>query len=50
MSVNVEVKKNGQNITEVAVLADFAEHIGELSDSAIEKAKSRAEELKKLMK
>jgi F-type H+-transporting ATPase subunit epsilon len=36
-------------ITEVAVLADFAEHISELSDIAIEKAKARAEELKNLM-
>ena len=35
--------------TEVAVLADFAEHISELSDVAIEKAKARAEELKNLM-
>jgi len=51
----VEVKKNlsavaGEgDITEVAVLADFAEHLSELSDVAIEKAKARAEELKKLM-
>lgn len=35
--------------TEVTVLADFAEHIGELSDEKIEKAKSRAKELKKQM-
>jgi len=35
--------------TEVAVLADFAEHVSELSDIAIEKAKARAEELKKLI-
>lgn len=45
----VEIKKNGNDITEVAVLADFAEHISELSDVAIEKAKARAEELKNLM-
>lgn len=45
----VEVKKNEKNITEVAVLADFAEHVGELSEEKIEKAKTRAEELKKLM-
>ena len=45
----VEVKQNGKGETEVAVLADFAEHVGELSDIAIEKAKARAEELKKLM-
>ena len=45
----VEVKKNNEDITEVAVLADFAEHLSELSDAVIEKAKARAEELKKLM-
>jgi len=36
-----------KGVTEVAVLADFAEHMSELSDTAIEKAKARAEELKK---
>lgn len=45
----VEIKQNEKGETEVAVLADFAEHIGELSESAVEKAKTRAEELKKLM-
>ncbi len=45
----VEIKKNKEDQTEVAVLADFAEHITEISDIAIEKAKTRAEELKKLM-
>jgi F-type H+-transporting ATPase subunit epsilon len=45
----VEVKKDEKGETEVAVLADFAEHISELSDVAIEKAKARAEELKKIM-
>jgi len=45
----IEVKKNEEGITEVAILADFAEHLSELSDIAIEKAKARAEELKKLM-
>ncbi|MES3032022.1 MAG: ATP synthase F1 subunit epsilon [Patescibacteria group bacterium] len=44
----VEVK-NGKEGTEVAVLADFAEHMSELSDTAIEKAKARSEELKKQM-
>ena len=44
----VEVKKN-DGITEVAVLADFAEHVSELSDEKIEAAKVRAEELKKKM-
>lgn len=42
-----EVKTNTEGITEVAVLADFAEHVSELTDEAIEKAKARAEELKK---
>lgn len=45
----LEVKQNEKGDTEIAVLADFAEHVGELSDLAIEKAKARAEELKKLM-
>lgn len=45
----VEVKKNEKGETEVAVMADFAEHISELSEEAIEKAKTRAAELKKLM-
>ena len=48
----VEVKSLGSTQdkhTEVAVLADFAEHVKEISDEAIEKAKARAEELKKLM-
>jgi F-type H+-transporting ATPase subunit epsilon len=45
----VEVKKNENGVTEVAVLADFAEPISELTDAAIEKAKARAEELKKKM-
>ena len=35
--------------TVVAILADFAEHVHEISDEAVEKAKARAEELKKLM-
>jgi F-type H+-transporting ATPase subunit epsilon len=45
----VEVKQNQKGDTEVAVLADFAEHVSELSDDAIDRAKARAEELKKLM-
>ncbi len=36
-------------ITEVAILADFAEHVSELTEEKIEKAKARAEELKKQM-
>ena len=44
----VEVKTNEQGITEVAVLADFAEHVSELTDEKIAQAKARAEELKKM--
>src|SRR3989338_2678928 len=45
----VEVKKDEKRQTTVAVLADFAEHVSELSHAAIEKAKARAEELRKQM-
>ena len=48
----VEVKSFGvaqDKHTEVSVLADFAKPVSELSDEVIEKAKARAEELKKLM-
>lgn len=41
--------QNSEIVTEVAILADFAEHVSELSDEKIAKAKARAEELKKLM-
>lgn len=43
----VEVKNNETNQTEVAVLADFAEHVGNISDDLIEKAKIEAEKLRK---
>ncbi|MFA6076671.1 MAG: ATP synthase F1 subunit epsilon [Candidatus Paceibacterota bacterium] len=45
----VEVKNGKDGTTEVAVLADFAETIAELTDEKIIQAKARAEELKKLM-
>jgi F-type H+-transporting ATPase subunit epsilon len=45
----LEVKKNEKGITEVAVLADFAETITELTEEKVAKAKARAEELKKKM-
>jgi len=45
----LEVKKSDEGITEVAVMADFAEHVAEMSDIVIEKAKARAVELQKLM-
>jgi len=43
----VEVKKE-DGMTTVAVLADFAEHIADITDEAIEKAKARSLELQKL--
>jgi F-type H+-transporting ATPase subunit epsilon len=43
----VEVKNNEKGITEVAILADYAIHVGDLSDEVIEKAKAKAEELRK---
>lgn len=45
----VEVKKDDDKQTVVAILADFAEHISTLSDEVIAKAKTRSEELKKQM-
>lgn len=42
----VEVKKEN-GATTVAILADFAEHVYEISDEAIAKARARAEELRK---
>ena len=43
----VEVKKDSDGITTVAILADFAEHVADITELEIEKAKIRAEELKK---
>jgi len=45
----LEVKQEENGMTVVAVLADFAEHLSELSDEKIEKAKAQAEDLKKKM-
>lgn len=45
----VEVKRGEKGVTEVAVLADFAEHVSELTEEKIAEAKARAEELKKQM-
>ena len=45
----IEVKKSEEGMTEVAVLADFAEHMSELSEDKIEKAKATAEEIRKNM-
>ncbi|ETB63717.1 TPA: ATP synthase F1 subunit epsilon [Candidatus Nomurabacteria bacterium] len=43
----VEVKNNENKETEVAILADFAENVGEITEEMIEKAKQKAEELRK---
>ena len=45
----LEVKQNKEGITEVAVLADFAEHVSELSEEKIEQAKKTAEDMRKRM-
>ena len=42
--------KDSDYITEVAVLADFAEHVSEMTDEKIEKAKARADELREQIK
>ena len=44
----LEVKNGESGETEVAVLADFAEHVGDITEEAITKAKAKSEELKKL--
>ncbi len=43
----IEVKKGEDGVTNVAILADFALHVSEMNDESIEKAKARAEELRK---
>ncbi len=45
----VEVKTGPDGNTEVAILADFAEHVADITDDAIEKAKAKSEELRKQM-
>ena len=44
----LEVKPQDKGMTEVVVLADFAEHVAEISEDVIAKAKARAEELMKM--
>ena len=41
----VEVNKDAENKTTVAILADFAEHVSDLSEEVVNKAKIRAQEL-----
>jgi F-type H+-transporting ATPase subunit epsilon len=45
----IDIKKNEDGITEVAILADFAEHVSDLSEEKIREAKERSEQLKKEM-
>ncbi len=45
----VEVKTSAEGVTEVAVLADFAEHVSEITDEKIAKAQAKAEEMRKMM-
>jgi len=60
-SGDIVASKNGEHIpfavvggfiefkdNTLAVLADFAEHVSEISDDAVTKAKARAEELQKM--
>jgi len=42
----IETKKEN-DLTTVTILADFAEHVSNISDTEIEKAKAKAEQLKK---
>ncbi|MCX6756156.1 MAG: ATP synthase F1 subunit epsilon [Candidatus Nomurabacteria bacterium] len=44
----VEIKDE-DGVTTVAILADFAEHVSDLTDDAVEKAKARSIELAKQM-
>ena len=43
----VEAKQDEEKNTFVVILADFAEHVSELSEEVVEKAKARATELNK---
>jgi F0F1-type ATP synthase epsilon subunit len=43
----IEVKKE-DGVTTVAILADFAEHVSDITDEEIAKAKAKAAELQKL--
>jgi F0F1-type ATP synthase epsilon subunit len=45
----VEVKNNENGETEVAVLADFAEHVSEINEEVIANALTNSELLKKQM-
>ncbi len=62
-SGDIVAKKNGEDIpmavvggflelknNELAILADFAEHVSDISDEALEKAKARAVELDRMKK
>ena len=46
----LEIKKDEMGITTVAVLADFAEQVSEITDDVLEKARARAQKIKEEMK
>lgn len=46
--IEVQPTDGGENATSVKILADFAEHVSDLSEDAVAKARARAEELKKM--
>ena len=46
--IEVQPPDGGENTTSVKILADFAEHVSDLSEDAVAKARARAEELKRM--
>lgn len=44
----LDVKNDKEGLTKVTILADFAEHVGDITDEEIQKAKNKAEELRKM--
>ena len=46
--IEVQPTDGGENTTSVKILADFAEHVSDLSEDAVAKARARAEELKRM--
>lgn len=46
--IEVHPAKGGVASTEVKVLADFAEHVSEITDESLDKAKARADEIMKM--
>ncbi len=46
--IEVQPTDGGESTTSVKILADFAEHVSDLSEDAVAKARARAEELKRM--